>query len=61
MPSIEKETLNNQYPFITKDPVEYIRNRESNNVPWIIGIVENEGLLRAERNQINGSMNKFVI
>lgn len=50
MPSIEKETIANPNPFITKQPVDYIRNNETNLVPWIIGLVEDEGLIRAERN-----------
>ncbi|KAJ8972498.1 hypothetical protein NQ317_012715 [Molorchus minor] len=47
-PSVEKRTKNNPKPFITKQPVEYIRNREFYKVPWIIGVVDDEGLIRAE-------------
>ncbi|CAH0557020.1 unnamed protein product [Brassicogethes aeneus] len=48
MPSIEKLTKMNPDPFITKTPQEYIRNREYKNIPWVLGLVNNEGLIRAE-------------
>lgn len=49
MPSIEKESDLNPKPFLTKDPVEYIREKDFGAIPWIIGVVSDEGLIRAER------------
>ncbi|KAJ8954409.1 hypothetical protein NQ318_011083 [Aromia moschata] len=48
-PSVERRTVNNLRPFITKQPIDYIRNKEFYNVPWILGVVDSEGLIRAER------------
>ncbi|KAJ8963816.1 hypothetical protein NQ314_005358 [Rhamnusium bicolor] len=48
LPSIEKQTEKNPNPFITKQPIEYIRNKEFHKVPWIVGVVNDEGLIRAE-------------
>ncbi|XP_018325031.1 venom carboxylesterase-6-like isoform X2 [Agrilus planipennis] len=47
MPSIEKRTSLNPHPFITQDPIEIIKSRNFNNVPWIVGFVQNEGLITA--------------
>lgn len=44
----EKKTSGNPEPFITKSPLEYIQSGEFANVPWILGAVEDEGLLKAE-------------
>lgn len=49
MPSIEKKTTLNPNPFLTKSPVNYIRDEDFVNIPWIVGVVSDEGLLRAER------------
>ncbi|KAJ8920753.1 hypothetical protein NQ315_004893, partial [Exocentrus adspersus] len=48
LPSIERKTKLNPNPFITKQPIEYIRNKEFYKVPWIVGVVSDEGLIRAE-------------
>ncbi|XP_019876460.2 juvenile hormone esterase-like [Aethina tumida] len=48
VPSVETMTKNNPDPFITKTPKEYVENGDFRNVPWIIGLVQNEGLIRAE-------------
>ncbi|XP_018575849.1 venom carboxylesterase-6-like isoform X2 [Anoplophora glabripennis] len=48
LPSIEQKTENNPNPFITKQPIEYIRSQEFYKVPWIVGVVTDEGLVRAE-------------
>ncbi|GJQ67385.1 hypothetical protein Trydic_g8268 [Trypoxylus dichotomus] len=47
LPAIEFETENNPEPFITEDPKEIIEKGEFSNVPWIIGVTSNEGILRA--------------
>ncbi|KAK9872877.1 hypothetical protein WA026_020229 [Henosepilachna vigintioctopunctata] len=47
LPAIEKKTANNPNPFITKHPIEYIKFGNFSRVPWIVGIVSDEGLLRA--------------
>lgn len=49
MPSIEKKTANNPNPFLVKTSIQYIRDKEFANIPWIIGVVTNEGLIRAGR------------
>lgn len=48
LPAVETKTEMNPEPFITKLPVEYIRNKEFMKVPWIIGIVQDEGRIRSE-------------
>lgn len=48
-PVTEKKTESNLNPFITEDPVDIIRRGDFQKVPWIIGTVENEGILRASR------------
>nr|CAI5853293.1 unnamed protein product [Callosobruchus analis] len=45
-PSIEKKTGENPYPFVTQHPVDYIRNKQFHQGPWIVGINNEEGLLR---------------
>ncbi|KAJ8920752.1 hypothetical protein NQ315_004892 [Exocentrus adspersus] len=44
---IETLTEANPKPFITKSPIEYIRSNEFTSVPWIIGVVQDEGILKA--------------
>lgn len=50
MPSIETKTQKNPDAFLTKDPITQIRDGDFANVPWIVGVVHDEGLLRAEGN-----------
>nr|CAH7751053.1 unnamed protein product [Callosobruchus chinensis] len=45
-PSIEKKTDENPHPFMTQHPVEYIRNKQFHQGAWIVGINNEEGLLR---------------
>lgn len=49
---IETQSEANPEPFITKLPIEYIQANEFSKVPWIIGVVEEEGLIKAERKNI---------
>lgn len=44
----EVQTAANPEPFLTKYPIEYIKSGEFANVPWILGVVEEEGLLKVE-------------
>ncbi|XP_060534951.1 juvenile hormone esterase-like [Cylas formicarius] len=44
---VERESINNPDPFITKTPTEYIETGEFRDVPWMVGLVQNEGILRA--------------
>lgn len=44
----EEKTAENPEPFLTKNPVEYIEAGEFANIPLIMGVVEDEGLLKAE-------------
>lgn len=48
-PVTEQKTENNLNPFITEDPIDIIRRGDFQKVPWIIGAVENEGILRVSR------------
>ncbi|XP_018575847.1 esterase E4-like [Anoplophora glabripennis] len=43
----ETLTETNPEPFITKLPIEYIQANEFSHVPWIIGVVQDEGILKA--------------
>lgn len=45
------ETLSpeNPEPFMVENPVQVIRNGRFNNVPWISGVVQDEGILRVAR------------
>nr|QIK02095.1 juvenile hormone esterase [Holotrichia parallela] len=45
-PAIEQKSEKNPEPFITEDPINIIRKGNFHNVPWIIGVVSNEGILR---------------
>lgn len=47
-PVREEKTAANPEPFLTKNPIEYVQNGEFTNVPWILGIVKDEGLLKVE-------------
>lgn len=47
LPSIEKKTEANPNPFLTKEPIDYIMNGEFQNIPWILGTVSDEGIIRA--------------
>ncbi|RZC35109.1 COesterase domain containing protein, partial [Asbolus verrucosus] len=42
----EQTTAANPNPFLTKEPLEYLRAEEFQNVPWIVGNVQDEGILR---------------
>ncbi|KAL1513661.1 hypothetical protein ABEB36_003045 [Hypothenemus hampei] len=44
-PVIENKTDRNQNPFLTKSPWDYLLNGEIQKVPWITGLVRDEGLL----------------
>nr|BAE94685.1 juvenile hormone esterase [Psacothea hilaris] len=68
LPSIEQKTESNPNPFITKQPIDYIRSKEFYKVPWILGLVTDEGLIRAEailrqpttRTALNKDFNKLM-
>lgn len=45
-PVIEKKTENNKEPFFTKQPLQYIFDGEFQKIPWIAGVVQDEGILR---------------
>ncbi|RZC42269.1 COesterase and/or Abhydrolase 3 domain containing protein, partial [Asbolus verrucosus] len=47
LPSIEKKTKDNPHPFLIKEPMEYILNGDFHHIPWILGTVEDEGIIRA--------------
>lgn len=40
-------------PFISKTPMEILRNGEINDVPWVTGVVSEEGLYPAAGNDKN--------
>ncbi|RZC40159.1 juvenile hormone esterase [Asbolus verrucosus] len=42
----EQKTDANPNPFLTKEPLEYLQNGEFQKVPWIVGNVQDEGILR---------------
>ncbi|XP_050305672.1 juvenile hormone esterase-like isoform X2 [Anthonomus grandis grandis] len=44
---VETESERNPQPFFTKTPLEYILSGQIEKVPWITGVVKNEGVLRA--------------
>nr|WCC58156.1 carboxylesterase [Pharsalia antennata] len=46
---IETLTEANPDPFITKFPLEYIQANEFSNIPWMIGAVQDEGILKASQ------------
>lgn len=47
LPSIEEES---DSAYLTKYPIEYIRNNEfDKSIPWIVGLVQDEGIIRAAR------------
>ncbi|CAH1977449.1 unnamed protein product [Acanthoscelides obtectus] len=46
-PAIEKKTVKNPYPFITEHPIKYIKCKQFHQGPWIVGINNEEGLLRS--------------
>lgn len=48
-PVIEAQTENNPDPFISQPIFNVIKEKKFNQVPWISGLVENEGILRASR------------
>lgn len=49
----EKQTERNPNPFFTKEPLEYILTGEFENVPWILGTVEDEGIIRVASKLLN--------
>lgn len=46
-PVTETKTALNPEPYITEDPLDLIKKGKFHNIPWIIGVVEDEGILRA--------------
>ncbi|KAI4466377.1 carboxylic ester hydrolase [Holotrichia oblita] len=46
-PAIEEKSAGNPEPFITEQPVDIIKKGDFHNVPWMIGVVSNEGILRS--------------
>lgn len=65
-PVVEKKTKLNPEPFLQKSPLEYIREGDFVNVPWIIGVVRDEGILRVSRELIvkqiaNRFQNNFIV
>ncbi|KAF2888376.1 hypothetical protein ILUMI_17796 [Ignelater luminosus] len=46
-PVTEKQTPNNPHPYITEDPLTIIQTKKFHKVPWITGVVSDEGILRA--------------
>lgn len=49
MPVTEKKTKLNPEPFLEKSPMTYIKENHFLNIPWIIGVVRDEGILRVSR------------
>lgn len=45
---MEKATPRNPLPYITKSPLDYLKNGEVRRVPWMVGFVRNEGVLKAK-------------
>nr|QFN66797.1 caryl carboxylesterase [Propylea japonica]QKI86658.1 glutathione S-transferase [Propylea japonica] len=45
-PVIEKKTHRNPNPFITRHPLDYIKNGHFQKVPWIVGLASDDGLVR---------------
>ncbi|KAF5277750.1 hypothetical protein FQR65_LT03730 [Abscondita terminalis] len=46
-PVTEVKTPLNPEPYITEDPLNLIQEGRFHKVPWIVGVVEDEGILRA--------------
>lgn len=46
-PVMERRTDLNPKPYITEDPLDIIKSGRMRKVPWIIGVVADEGILRA--------------
>ncbi|KAI8438159.1 hypothetical protein MSG28_010781, partial [Choristoneura fumiferana] len=47
-PCVEKDTLLNSEPFMTKSPYQTLNDREFAHVPFLTGFVDKEGTIRAE-------------
>ncbi|KAK9872872.1 hypothetical protein WA026_020226 [Henosepilachna vigintioctopunctata] len=66
---IEKKTKRNPEPFLTKMPIDYIQAREFSNIPWIVGVAQNEGDLKASplvrnsatRNALNSNFTELML
>lgn len=46
-PVTEMQTAMNPKPYITEDPLDIVRSGRMRKVPWITGVVADEGILRA--------------
>ncbi|KAB0797635.1 hypothetical protein PPYR_08628 [Photinus pyralis] len=46
-PVTERRTALNPKPYITEDPLDIIKSGRMRKVPWILGVVADEGILRA--------------
>lgn len=45
---MEKASPRNPSPYITKTPLDYLTNGEVRRVPWMVGFVRNEGVMKAK-------------
>ena len=45
-PVVEKKTKQNPRPYLTKDPVQLILDQEFKHIPWMVGVMQEEGDLR---------------
>lgn len=46
---IERRTDKNPLPFLTKEPLKIVEDGEIANVPLMMGVTQNEGILKAAR------------
>lgn len=49
----EKKTATNPEPYLLKEPKEMLEKGEFTDVPWMVGVVQDEGIIRAARMYIN--------
>lgn len=46
-PVVETKTRRNPNPFLTKHPLEYIKDGNFLKIPWIVGLTSDDGLVRS--------------